>query len=295
VDDSYGKVSAVAEFAIDGAFADLQRTAFGIALGGRLADQLEVMVGDDLVVLLPDQRISIAGALPRQKRFTVVSVFRSQSQLDTSGAFIALADAQRLLRMPGRAHGVQGRLTELFNSYGASQFLYSQLATSTPRVRSWMTEFGTLYQAISVQKATLFLLFSLLIAVAAFNLVSGLIMIVEQRRSDIAILRSMGTSRVRVLGLFCLVGTVLGVVGTVVGITVGLLLGLGVPPLVNAVTASLQYDLMSQYFIGYLPVQVLFEDLLFIAGLSVGAALLASLYPAWRAMGLMPSRVLANE
>jgi lipoprotein-releasing system permease protein len=295
VDDSYGKVSAVAEFAIDGAFADLQRTAFGIALGGRLADQLEVGVGDDLVVLLPDQRISIAGALPRQKRFTVVSVFRSQSQLDTSGAFIALADAQRLLRMPGRAHGVQGRLTELFNSYGASQFLYSQLATSTPRVRSWMTEFGTLYQAISVQKATLFLLFSLLIAVAAFNLVSGLIMIVEQRRSDIAILRSMGTSRVRVLGLFCLVGTVLGVVGTVVGITVGLLLGLGVPPLVNAVTASLQYDLMSQYFIGYLPVQVLFEDLLFIAGLSVGAALLASLYPAWRAMGLMPSRVLANE
>lgn len=158
-----------------------------------------------------------------------------------------------------------------------------------------MTEFGTLYQAISVQRATLFLLFSLLIAVAAFNLVSGLIMIVEQRRSDIAILRSMGLSRVRVLGLFCLVGTVLGMVGTLVGITVGLLLGLGVPPLVNTVTASLQYDLMSQYFIDYLPVQVLFEDLLLIAGLSVGAALLASLYPAWRAMGLMPSRVLANE
>ena len=87
----------------------------------------------------------------------------------------------------------------------------------------------------------------------------------------------------------------LGTVGTLAGITVGILLGLGVPPLVNTVTASLQYDLMSQYFIGYLPVQVLFNDLLLIAGLSIGAAILASLYPASRAMGLMPSRVLANE
>ena len=190
---------------------------------------------------------------------------------------------------------MQGRLFDLFNSYESSQFLYTQLAGSEPRVRSWMTEFGTLYQAISVQKATLFLLFSLLIAVAAFNLVSGLIMIVEQRRGDIAILRSMGTSRLRVLGLFCLVGIVLGMIGTLAGIAVGLLLGWGVPPLVNAVTASVHYDLMSQYFIGYLPVQVIVEDLLLIGGLSVVAALLASLYPAWRAMGLMPSRVLANE
>ena len=158
-----------------------------------------------------------------------------------------------------------------------------------------MTEFGTLYQAISAQKATLFLLFSLLIAVAAFNLVSGLIMIVEQRRGDIAILRSMGTSRARVLGLFCLVGTLLGAIGTLMGIIIGLGLVLSVPPLINAASAALQYDLMSQYFIGYLPVQVLKEDLLLIGGLSVGAALLASLYPARRAMGLMPSRILANE
>ena len=295
VDESYAGVSAVADFAVDGAFTDIQRMAFGIALGGRLADQLQVEVGDNLVVLLPDQRLSIAGALPRQKRFTVVSIFRSQSQLDGSGAFISLSDAQRLLRLPGRAHGVQGRLSDLFNSYGASRFLYTQLGGSEPQVRSWMTEFGTLYQAISVQKATLFLLFSLLIAVAAFNLVSGLIMIVEQRRGDIAMLRSMGTSRLRVLGLFCLVGIVLGVIGTLAGIAAGLLLGWGVPLLVNAVTASMQYDLMSQYFIGYLPVQVIVEDLLLIGGLSVVAALLASLYPAWRAMGLMPSRVLANE
>ena len=295
VDESYASVSAVAEFAVDGAFTDIQRMAFGIALGGRLADQLQVEVGDNLVVLLPDQRLSIAGALPRQKRFTVVNIFRSQSQLDGDGAFISLSDAQRLLRLPGRAHGVQGRLSDLFDSYGASQFLYTQLAGSEPRVHSWMTEFGTLYQAISVQKATLFLLFSLLIAVAAFNLVSGLIMIVEQRRGDIAILRSMGTSRLRVLGLFCLVGIVLGMIGTLSGIAVGLLLGWGAPPLVNAVTSSVQYDLMSQYFIGYLPFEVIVEDLLLIGSLSVVAALLASLYPAWRAMRLMPSRVLANE
>ncbi|HCG70260.1 MAG TPA: hypothetical protein DE147_07345, partial [Gammaproteobacteria bacterium] len=192
IDDRYASVSAVAEFAIDGSFSDIRQEVFGIALGSRLAAQLNLRVGDDVVVLLPDQRISIAGAMPRQKRFTVVCIFLSQSQLDSTAAFVSLNDAQRLLRMPGRVHGLQGRLTDLFDSYNASQFLYSKMAASEPRVRSWMTEYGTLYQAISVQKATLFLLFSLLIAVAAFNLVSGLIMIVEQRRGDIAILRSMG-------------------------------------------------------------------------------------------------------
>ncbi len=295
IDDRYASVSAVAEFAIDGSFSDIRQEVFGIALGSRLAAQLNLRVGDDVVVLLPDQRISIAGAMPRQKRFTVVCIFLSQSQLDSTAAFVSLNDAQRLLRMPGRVHGLQGRLTDLFDSYNASQFLYSKMAASEPRVRSWMTEYGTLYQAISVQKATLFLLFSLLIAVAAFNLVSGLIMIVEQRRGDIAILRSMGTSRIRVLGLFCLVGTLLGAIGTLMGNIIGLGLVFLVPPLINVASAALQYDLMSQYFIGYLPVQVLKEDLLLISGLSVGAALMASLYPAWRAIGLMPSRILANE
>jgi lipoprotein-releasing system permease protein len=252
-------------------------------------------VGDDAVLLLPDQRVSIAGALPRQKRFSVVGIFRSQSQLDSSGIFIGLADAQRLLRLPGRVHGVQGRLHDLFGSGSASQYLYQRFAANDLRVRSWMVEFGTLYQAISVQKATLFLLFSLLIAVAAFNLVSGLIMIVEQRRGDIAILRSMGASRLQVLALFCMLGTLLGVVGTLAGVATGLGLGWLLPALVNGGSALFQYDLMSQYFISYLPVQVLPEDLLIISALSIGAALLASLYPAWRAMGLMPSRVLANE
>jgi len=264
-------------------------------LGGRLADQLNLQVGDDAVLLLPDQRVSIAGALPRQKRFSVVGIFRSQSQLDSSGIFISLDDAQRLLRLPGRVHGVQGRLQDLFASGSASQYLYQRFAASDLRVRSWMAEFGTLYQAISVQKATLFLLFSLLIAVAAFNLVSGLIMIVEQRRGDIAILRSMGASRLQVLALFCMLGTLLGMVGTFAGVAAGLGLGWLLPALVNGASALFQYDLMSQYFISYLPVQVLLQDVLMISALSIGATLLASLYPAWRAMGLMPSRVLANE
>lgn len=295
IDAAYGSVSALGDFMVSGQLADLHHSRFGVVLGGRLADQLSLQVGDDAVLLLPDQRVSIAGALPRQKRFSVVGIFRSQSQLDSSSIFIGLADAQRLLRLPGRVHGVQGRLHDLFGSGSASQYLYQRFAANDLRVRSWMVEFGTLYQAISVQKATLFLLFSLLIAVAAFNLVSGLIMIVEQRRGDIAILRSMGASRLQVLALFCMLGTLLGVVGTLAGVATGLGLGWLLPALVNGGSALFQYDLMSQYFISYLPVQVLPEDLLIISALSIGAALLASLYPAWRAMGLMPSRVLANE
>ena len=295
IDDAYASVSALGDFMVSGQLADIHRSKFGLVLGGRLADQLNLQVGDDAVLLLPDQRVSIAGALPRQKRFSVVGIFRSQSQLDSSGIFISLDDAQRLLRLPGRVHGVQGRLQDLFASGSASQYLYQRFAASDLRVRSWMAEFGTLYQAISVQKATLFLLFSLLIAVAAFNLVSGLIMIVEQRRGDIAILRSMGASRLQVLALFCMLGTLLGVVGTLAGVAAGLGLGWLLPALVNGASALFQYDLMSQYFISYLPVQVLLQDVLIISALSIGATLLASLYPAWRAMGLMPSRVLANE
>ena len=295
IDDAYASVSALGDFMVSGQLADIHRSKFGLVLGGRLADQLNLQVGDDAVLLLPDQRVSIAGALPRQKRFSVVGIFRSQSQLDSSGIFISLGDAQRLLRLPGRVHGVQGRLQDLFASGSASQYLYQRFAASDLRVRSWMAEFGTLYQAISVQKATLFLLFSLLIAVAAFNLVSGLIMIVEQRRGDIAILRSMGASRLQVLALFCMLGTLLGMVGTFAGVAAGLGLGWLLPALVNGASALFQYDLMSQYFISYLPVQVLLQDVLMISALSIGATLLASLYPAWRAMGLMPSRVLANE
>lgn len=295
IDDAYASVSALGDFMVSGQLADIHRSKFGLVLGGRLADQLNLQVGDDAVLLLPDQRVSIAGALPRQKRFSVVGIFRSQSQLDSSGIFISLGDAQRLLRLPGRVHGVQGRLQDLFASGSASQYLYQRFAASDLRVRSWMAEFGTLYQAISVQKATLFLLFSLLIAVAAFNLVSGLIMIVEQRRGDIAILRSMGASRLQVLALFCMLGTLLGVVGTLAGVAAGLGLGWLLPALVNGASALFQYDLMSQYFISYLPVQVLPQDVLIISALSIGTTLLASLYPAWRAMGLMPSRVLANE
>lgn len=295
IDDSYRSVSALGEFMVSGQLTDLHRSEFGLVLGGRLADQLNLQVGDDAVLLLPDQRISIVGTLPRQKRFSVVGIFRSQSQLDSSGLFVSLSDAQRLLRLPGRVHGLQGRLQDLFASGAASRYLYQRFAGNDLRVRSWMVEFGTLYQAISVQKATLFLLFSLLIAVAAFNLVSGLIMIVEQRRGDIAVLRSMGASRFQVLVLFCMLGTLLGVVGTLAGVAAGLALGWLLPALVNGTSAFLEYDLMSQYFISYLPVQVSLRDLLLVSALSIGATLLASLYPAWRAMGLMPSRVLANE
>ena len=295
IDQEYSKVSGLAKFVSAGDWSRVQQLPFGLAIGARLAEQIGVKVGDSLVLLLPDRRISLAGAVPRQKRFQVVGIFASQSQLDASGVFVSLEDAQRLLRMPGQVHGVQGRLADLFDPHQARAFLRAQWPVSELRVQSWMTEFGTLYQAISVQKATLFLLFSLLIAVAAFNLVSGLIMIVEQRRGDIAILRSMGASRRRVLGLFSSMGVLLGLAGTAVGMLVGVGLGYLVPYLVNSLSKNLGYDLMSQYFISYLPVQILASDLLVIGAIAVAATFLASLYPAWRATQLLPREVLANE
>ena len=222
IDPDYSHVSALDQFVSHGDWSNLHQGSFGLVMGARLAAQIGVSVGDNVVVLLPDQRISLAGAVPRQKRFQVVGIFSSQSQLDVSGVFVSLVDAQRLLRMPGKVHGVQGRLTDLFDHYQASDFLRTQWPGTGLRVQSWMTEFGTLYQAISVQKATLFLLFSLLIAVAAFNLVSGLIMIVEQRRGDIAILRSMGASEKLIQRIFMLEGVFISMIGAVSGLAIGL-------------------------------------------------------------------------
>ena len=138
-------------------------------------------------------QVTPAGAVPRQRRFKIVDVFDSQSQLDGQTALISLASAQRLFRTGNRVHGVQGKLTDLFQVDGPRRVLYDVLGEQRVRVQSWVsTQNGNLYQAIAVQKLTMFVLLSFLVAVAAFNLVSGLMMIVEQRKNDVAILRTLG-------------------------------------------------------------------------------------------------------
>ena len=267
---------------------------FGIIVGSTLAQRLGVTVGERVIVMLAEPKISIVGATPRQKRFTVVDVFDSGSQLDSQGVFINMADAQKLLQLGARTNGLHGRLTELFQFSAARNYLAAEFSSQVA-VRSWMRTYGNLYQAIAVQKTTLFALFALLIGVAAFNLISSLMMMVEHHRSDIAILRSMGATARQILGLFCILGLLLGLGGIALGLSAGAAVAWGLEALFPLLQASLGVDLMAQYFISYLPVEVRLVDSVSIFFAALSLCFLASLYPAWRAAKLLPSRVLAHE
>ena len=273
----------------------LRPGGFGVILGARLAARLGVGVGDSVRLMLPLGSLTLAGMLPRQKRFQVVALLRSGSELDARAAFIHLADAQRLFRLGGKVHGYQLRLADLDAANALAGQAVRRLGEDRFFARTWQHSHGNLHRAISAQKATLFVLLAFLVGVAAFNLVSTLIMTVEQRGADIAILKTMGAASAPLIGCFVLLGALIGVVGILIGIAFGTAVAAGLPAVFASINEGLNLDLMSQYFISYLPVDIWPSDLARIATVSFILCAACTLYPAWRAARLLPSRVLAHE
>lgn len=273
----------------------LQPGGFGVILGARLASRLGVGVGDPVRLMLPLGSLTLAGMLPRQKRFQVVALLRSGSELDGRAAFIHLADAQRLFRLGGKVHGYQLRLADLDAANALAAQAVRRLGEDRFFARTWQHSHGNLHQAIGAQKATLFVLLAFLVGVAAFNLVSTLVMTVEQRGADIAILKTLGAASAPLIGCFVMLGALIGAVGILVGIAVGMAVAGGLPSLFAWINDGFSLDLMSQYFISYLPVDIWPADLARIAAVSFALCVACTLYPAWRAARLLPSRVLAHE
>ena len=273
----------------------LEPGGFGVILGARLAARLGVGVGDPVRLMLPLGSLTLAGMLPRQKRFQVVALLRSGSELDARAAFIHLADAQRLFRLGGQVHGYQLRLADLDAANALAGQAVRRLGEDRFFARTWQHSHGNLHRAIGAQKATLFVLLAFLVGVAAFNLVSTLIMTVEQRGADIAILKTMGAASAPLIGCFVLLGALIGVVGILIGVAFGTAVAAGLPAVFAWINDGLNLDLMSQYFISYLPVDIWPSDLARIATVSFILCVACTLYPAWRAARLLPSRVLAHE
>ncbi len=275
--------------------ADLAPGAYRVLLGAGVADQLDVGIGDEVTLVLPAATVTPAGLFPRQKRFRVSGVLRSQSEVDARAAYVALADAQKLFRLGHTIHGYQLRLDELFAADIAGSSAIARLGRDRVGARSWMRTHGNLYRAIGVQKSTMFVLLSFLVAVAAFNLVSTLVMVVNQRSGDVAILRTLGSGTSILVGAFVLLGLLLGGLGIVLGTAAGTAIAVLLPDLYAAITRALALDLMNQYFVSYLPVQVRLADLTGIVVTAMGLCVLSTLYPAWRAATLSPSQILAHE
>ena len=273
----------------------LRPGGFGVILGARLASRLGVGVGDPVRLMLPLGSLTLAGMLPRQKRFQVVALLRSGSELDARAAFIHLADAQRLFRLGGQVHGYQLRLADLDAANALAGQAVRRLGEDRFFARTWQHSHGNLHRAIGAQKATLFVLLAFLVGVAAFNLVSTLIMTVEQRGADIAILKTMGAASAPLIGCFVLLGALIGSVGILIGVAFGTAVAAGLPAVFAWINDGMNLDLMSQYFISYLPVDIWPSDLARIATVSFILCVACTLYPAWRAARLLPSRVLAHE
>lgn len=292
-----GRVSRVTRSIVRGDLAGLRPGEFGIVLGSRLARSLGVSVGDAVNVVTPEVRASAAGILPRVRRFTVVAEFEvDMSQYDGSLALIHLQDAQRLMRT---GEGVSGIRLE-FDDMMAAPELVREIARDLPglyRVSDWTMQHRNFFRAVAMEKTVMFIILMLIVGVAAFNIVSTLVMAVQDKQADIAILRTLGAGPGTVMGIFIVQGTVIGVLGTLLGVAGGVALALNVETIVPAIEQlfGVQFIPGDIYLISELPSDLRQSDVVRITVAALLLSLIATLYPAWRAARTAPAEALRHE
>lgn len=292
---TYSDVSRIDEYIIGGEARMPTAGGFEILLGEQVADRLRVAAGDDLTVVLPTTTVTPLGAFARQKKLRVVGVVDTGSQLDRTSAYLHRDDAAKLLRAGALDHELHVKATDALRAESVRARINGALAGQGFRAISWMATFGNLYAAIRYTKNMLFLLLSLLVAVAAFNLVSSLVMIVNERRGDIAILRTMGSRSRLVIGAFLVVGTLIAVVGIGLGVGAGIGLGIVAEAGFPWLEDLLGTRLMGEYLITALPVEYAVGDVARVAATAFVLGLAATLFPAWRAARLNPADLLQHE
>jgi lipoprotein-releasing system permease protein len=280
-----------------GKLGDLKPGEFGIILGGELARMLNVYPGDKVVLLTPQGNITPAGVMPRVKQFTVIGIFEAgMFEYDSGLALIHLQDAQKLLRMGDEVSGVRLKLDDLFRA----PFVTRELARSLKGnffLTDWTQSHANFFRAVAIEKRMMFLILLLIVAVAAFNIVSTLVMAVTDKQSDIAILRTLGAKPGSIMRIFIVQGAFIGVFGTLLGVASGILLALNVETVVPLIERMLHMDLFPAdvYYISQLPSKLLWSDVAVIAGISLLISLLATLYPSWAASRINPAEALRYE
>ncbi|TGG95578.1 lipoprotein-releasing ABC transporter permease subunit [Natronospirillum operosum] len=290
------EVSILRNHMVSGNLDDLTPGNWNIVLGQSLARQLGVQAGDRINVMVPEVSVNIMGVQPRFKRFTVSGIFQVGAQLDADTAFVHMEDMATLKRMPGAVQGIQLSMNDLFQAPRVTR----QLAIDMPgqyQFSDWTRTQGNLFQAIQLEKRMVGLLLFMIVAVAAFNIVSSLIMLVTEKQSDIAILRTMGARPSQIMGIFMVQGGVVGVVGVSIGIILGILGALTIDRIVAFVENLFGFQVLdgSVYFISYLPSELRLDDVILVACVSLVASFLSTLYPAWRASRTLPAEALRYE
>ncbi|MDO9623611.1 MAG: lipoprotein-releasing ABC transporter permease subunit [Pseudomonas sp.] len=293
------KVSIIGDFFQQGRLQDLQPGAFGIVIGDKAAAKLGVTLGDKITFVAPEVTITPAGMFPRLKRFTVVGIFHvGAGEID---GFVAMTHVQDLARLQRRqadqVQGIRLKFADLFQAPRTAWELAQSLGEREYYARDWTRTHGNLYQAIRMEKAMIGLLLLLIVAVAAFNIISTLVMVVTDKKGDIAILRTLGATPGQIMAIFMVQGTVIGVVGTLIGALLGVFAALNVSAGIAALERALGMRFLNAdvYFIDYLPSQLLLADVLLVCAAALVLSFFATLYPAWRAARTQPAEALRYE
>ena len=291
------KVSELATVMKKGSIDALKPGEFNILLGKELALFLGADIGDQVTVLVPESRSTPMGIVPQMKRFTVVGIFQAGMQeYDLQLAVIHMADAQKLLRMGEGVSGVRLKLNDMFEAWHVARDLADEMGEFY-RVRDWSRDHANFFRAIKMEKSVMFVILSLIVAVAAFNLVSSLIMLVTDKQADIAILRTLGMTPASVMGVFVVQGTIIGVVGIVLGLIGGVLLTSNLQYVVAGLESVLGFELMPSdvYYITGVPTDMRGDDIATIAVVAFVLCMIATIYPAWRASRTDPASALRYE
>ena len=291
-------VSDVDDYMLAGRMADLEPGEYGIVLGSIVARRLRVGLQDKVTVVLPRVSVTPVGIFPRMRRFTVVGVFEVGAQLDASEVFVHLRDGQRLFAL---GEAVQGMQVQVDNIFQAGSILDGQRGEgellADYEVSDWSHMQGGLFQAVKMEKIMVSLMLFIIVAVAAFNIVSILTMMVMDKRGDIAVLRTMGASALQVMLLFLVQGLTIGLLGVFIGMLLGIPLALNIGDIVAWLEQVVGFRVFDPtvYFITAMPSELQLRDVFWTLGGSLLLTLLATVYPAWRAAQIQPAEVLRYE
>jgi lipoprotein-releasing system permease protein len=291
-------VAEIGKHMLAGSLDNLAAGSFNIVLGSELARALGARVGEKVTLIAPQGLMTVAGRVPRLKQFTVSGIFEiGMFEYDSGLALVHIEDAQRLYQMGDRVSGVRLRLTDLFQSRQVTRELMQDRALGDVYVSDWTRSHANFFRAVQIEKNVMFIILTLIVAVAAFNIVSTLVMAVTDKQPDIAILRTLGASPGGIMKIFIVQGVLIGVIGTLIGVAGGVLLAWNIDTVVPFIERvfGMQFLAKEVYYISELPSDLQLRDVVTIGLVSLVLSFLATLYPSWRASRVNPAEALRYE
>ena len=290
-------VSGIANLMRQGSIDSLSDRRYNMVVGRDLAEALKVAVGDSVVLMIAEGVVTPAGIVPRARRFTISGIYRAgMYEFDRRLAFVHLADAARLYRLGDEVSGLRLKVTDIYRASTTVRRAAESLGGGL-LISDWTRRHAGFFRSIQITKGILFVILSLVVAVAAFNIVSTLVMVVKDKQRDIAILRTSGAAPASILGVFVSQGAIIGIIGTLAGLALGIAIVTNFDAIVGAIEAVAGTKLLAAdvYFISDLPAELKGSDIVQVGGIAFVLCLLATLYPSWRAANTAPADSLRYD